>query len=102
MHHIEQQANALNNSASEAMGTFDWNKAMTPDSDECKNYNIAAKVIVEPKFETMKGSEEAANLFVDIMENDPDNWINFIRNTLDDGLEGNWTRLAKLVKEYGY
>lgn len=98
---ILQQSEALSRATSDAMGTFDWDKAMTPDEDDCKNYNIAAKALVEPFFGKWEEFKEASEALDDMGENDPGNWVGFIKTCCND-TDPRWGKLAELICKYGY
>ena len=84
--------NTLSESIANCPDNIDWEKALDYTNDE---YGRAAFYIVEPKM-----NEEDEKVFIWTMENDIQNWVNWVNQC--SGEDPNWIKLANLVAENGY
>jgi hypothetical protein len=91
---VEAIANSLNVNPASAVTA---GQKMIDEIDVEANSEVfykAAGCIVEPMFD----DEEAQEDYFAFMENDPENWVGFIKNNF--GSE--WGTIAQIVVEYGY
>jgi hypothetical protein len=61
------------------------------------NITMAMIAICEPWYGLPTGLEEA-ELYCEFMENNPENWVNFITNNFGD----EWGLVAQVVNQEGY
>lgn len=83
---VEKWANQVQKSINNA-GEF-------PDLN---NGAVSMIAICEPWYGLPSGLEEA-DLYYEFMENNPENWVNFIKNNFGD----DWGLVAEIVNQEGY
>lgn len=93
---IEIQAEAIANSliSNPAKGVTAGQAMVDGDDSQSDTFYKYAGCIVEP----LINDDEARDAYYEFMDNDPENWVGFIKNNFGD----EWGEIAQIVTEYGY
>lgn len=99
---IEEQARSVGDSISEVSDSK-LQKAIkagyeilngTGSDEDFEAFYAVAGNLVEPHFDDDNARED----YQDLMDNDMENWVGWIKSTFGD----DWGMIAKVVAEYGY